>query len=430
MIWQNCYESGWQGEIVPEAFAHPAKFSRALIRRIYDHALEEGWLAPGMTVVDPFGGVALGALDAMWNGLDYLGIELEPKFVKLGQANIALWQRKYGSKEEFGSARIIQGDSRNLASVIAGTDCCIGSPPFMECGTGADKEPHNRQVITSGKPTHAKNAVIGNTNYGSSPGQLGAMKEGDFDCVVGSPPFAQAQTGGGISAAMRGQGKYKVTTSLPSSCYQPSEQGESPGQLASLPEGRFAEIIISSPPFMSSDNRDVQEKFAYKFRGDQRYADTDPVNSTRGGDRLSTNAKTAQAKRVAGTLNLGHIVQSGNDGTFINTDTFWSAAREILIQCHAILRPGGHAIWVCKDFIRKGRRVPFSDQWQALCESVGFRLVCRHKAMLVKIHGEQETIFNGTEELKTERKGFFRRLAEKKGSPAIDWEDILCCEKS
>ena len=49
-IWQNCYDSGWQAEIVPEAFAHPAKFSRALIRRIYDHALAEGWLAPSMTV--------------------------------------------------------------------------------------------------------------------------------------------------------------------------------------------------------------------------------------------------------------------------------------------------------------------------------------------------------------------------------------------
>lgn len=28
-----------------------------------------------------------------------------------------------------------------------------------------------------------------------------------------------------------------------------------------------------------------------------------------------------------------------------------------------------------------------------------------------------------------ERKSFFRRLAEKKGSPRIDWEDILCMEK-
>lgn len=29
----------------------------------------------------------------------------------------------------------------------------------------------------------------------------------------------------------------------------------------------------------------------------------------------------------------------------------------------------------------------------------------------------------------TERKSFFRRLAEKKGSPAIDWEDVICVVK-
>ena len=49
--------------------------------------------------------------------------------------------------------------------------------------------------------------------------------------------------------------------------------------------------------------------------------------------------------------------------------------------------------------------------------------------MLVKNHGQQETIFNGTEQIKTERKSFFRRLAERKGSPRIDWEDVLCFER-
>jgi hypothetical protein len=91
---------------------------------------------------------------------------------------------------------------------------------------------------------------------------------------------------------------------------------------------------------------------------------------------------------------------------------------------------GGMAIWVVKDFVRKGKRVPFSDQWQALCEQQGFRLVCRHKAMLVKRHGEQDTIFGDSQQITTQRKSFFRRLAEKKGSPAIDWEDVICLERA
>src|SRR3990167_7959423 len=131
--WENCYDQGWQGEITPESFSHPAKFSRALIRRIYEHAFEEGWLVSGVsTVLDPFAGVALGALDAMWNGLNWIGVELEPKFTALGLLNIMLWERKYGSKEGFGTARIIQGDSRELRKMIQGADCCIGSPPFNE----------------------------------------------------------------------------------------------------------------------------------------------------------------------------------------------------------------------------------------------------------------------------------------------------------
>ena len=48
--WLRCYGEGWVGTIVPEAMAHPAKFSRGLIRRIYEHAAEEGWLVPGTRV--------------------------------------------------------------------------------------------------------------------------------------------------------------------------------------------------------------------------------------------------------------------------------------------------------------------------------------------------------------------------------------------
>lgn len=49
--WTGCYDAGWKGLIADEAFAHPAKFSRNLIGRIYRHMIERGWLAAGMTVV-------------------------------------------------------------------------------------------------------------------------------------------------------------------------------------------------------------------------------------------------------------------------------------------------------------------------------------------------------------------------------------------
>jgi len=95
--WHNCYPSNWKGVIVTEAMSHPAKYSSKLIRRIYEHMLEMDWLKPGDRVVDPFGGVALGALDAMRLGLDWTGVELESKFATLGYLNISQWNVRYGN---------------------------------------------------------------------------------------------------------------------------------------------------------------------------------------------------------------------------------------------------------------------------------------------------------------------------------------------
>jgi hypothetical protein len=45
-----------------------------------------------------------------------------------------------------------------------------------------------------------------------------------------------------------------------------------------------------------------------------------------------------------------------------------------------------------------------------------------HKSTSITLEGDHV-------ENKTESKSFFRRLAEKKGSPKIDWETIWCMEK-
>ncbi len=49
--------------------------------------------------------------------------------------------------------------------------------------------------------------------------------------------------------------------------------------------------------------------------------------------------------------------------------------------------------------------------------------------MLVHHKGSQHTLDGGMIERKTESKSFFRRLAEKKGSPRIDYEVVYCMEK-
>ena len=131
MIWDNCYDDGWKDIIVPEAFAHPAKFSRGLIRRIYEYMIEMEYLKPDGTVLDPFGGVALGGLDAMINGLQWVGVELEPRFVDLGNQNIAKWRKDYPGMLP-GTAVLLQGDSRRLAQVIQSAGALVSSPPYAD----------------------------------------------------------------------------------------------------------------------------------------------------------------------------------------------------------------------------------------------------------------------------------------------------------
>lgn len=447
--WDGCYDAGWQGEIVPEAFAHPAKVSRALIRRIYEHAFTEGWLRAGDTVVDPFGGIAGTAIDAVWNGLNWVGVELEPRFVGLAQQNIELWQRKYGSKLGFGSARIVQGDSRQLVNVIQPTACVISSPPFLEChANGVGVEATARQVTAE--------RVKSKIGYGFTDGQLGAMKEGEppqVDCVVSSPPYVSGghhpdQTGA-WNTSEKYDGRNRGLTK------EQAGYGRSEGQMGQMPEGNI-DAVISSPPYAAvaagagglntKPGKDGQQTGrdpdSPSQSTDQHYGEsTGQLSAMAEGafdavvslppfegvpsDKPSASIMASGLKMGKSSSGDGYGETTGNIGNQ-SGGTFWQAARDIVAQCHAILRPNGHAIWICKDFVRKGKRIPFSDQWQALCESQGFRLVCRHRAMLIAHYGEQDGLFGAATQVKTERKSFFRRLAEAKGSPPIDWEDVIC----
>ena len=66
---------------------------------------------------------------------------------------------------------------------------------------------------------------------------------------------------------------------------------------------------------------------------------------------------------------------------------------EIVAQTFAVLRPGGVAAWICGDFVRNKQRVPFGEQWLALCESVGFEPLAWAVAWKQTDHGAQLDIF-------------------------------------
>jgi len=452
--WTGCYPSKWKSVIVEDAMRHPAKFSSRLIRRIYEHMIGEGWLKPGDVVIDPFGGVGLGALDAMRSGMRWRGVELEARFAEVGNKNIALWNSRYSTMPRWNpDAILLQGDSRNLVQVLGNAEhrAVMKSPPYAESlgneekggidwGKQTDRKtdhPHGwngagySQAAISSPPyadgcahtggpvvqplpgTGGKNELV---DYGSTPGQLGAMKGNGFDAAVSSPPFMAAQTGGGIAKVgyqndeMRKGSEEHPFDLVGKRAYMPENQGTHVGNLANMPAGDF-DASVSSPPYLPKDDRKV------------------PWGTTVG-KTLEEEAERRGFKRdesFRGTYSLDPA-NLGNPTGADQTD-FWSAARTIVEQVYQVLAPGAHAAWVVKSFVRNKEIVDFPGQWRQLCEVVGFVTLHEHHALLVRHTGTSMTLEGGTVEHKTESKSFFRRLAEKNGSPRIDFEVVLCMEK-
>ena len=452
--WHGCYSDSWQGVITPDAFAHPAKYARGLIWRIYQHMLDSGYVARGDSIIDPFGGVALGGLDAMTFGLHWTGCELEPRFVELGNRNIDKWRRDLAMLNgTLGTARLLQGDSRRLAEVVgAGMAAAVSSPPFENQLPSHDdfQPPHD---------TGARLAVNFDTAYGSTPGQLGAMPSGDYGAAVSSPPFS----GDKNLMAVNDQGVRSDMVARRGMVESDTQQ--SPGNLAALrADSAGFTAAVSSPPYADNAATWVEGPGArhdpihhngdnaFKASSDNGYGSTpgNVGNMRDGGFEGVVSSppfmENAHPKQELGGKNLqirdnprtpGEKLyfteyvtpdSPGQLGTE-SPDTFWTAARAIVEQTYAALRPGGYAAWVTKCFVRKGAIVPFSDQWEQLCAAVGFEPVERIAAMLVDDHGDQLDIFGGATARLKERKSFFRRLAEKKGSPRIDHEDVIIMRK-
>ena len=266
--WRKLYAEKWGNEVVPDATSHPAKYNRGLIRKIYQFLLQEGLVKSGETVLDCFGGVSLGARDALGFGLNWIGVELEEKFWQIGgegwicpgnsrlpayekgkviaeaafpicagcigrwrkgqtthqhhaEGNLEYWRRKYGHTFTT-SARLLHGDSRELIAVLERNEIeiCVSSPPFVGI------TPHS-----GGDAGFIDDKRLFG-DYGSTPGNIANMKEGDPAAVVASPPYEGARIGSESGQSQVGHGK---------------NYGEDPAQLANLKAGDIDTVIVSPP---------------------------------------------------------------------------------------------------------------------------------------------------------------------------------------
>jgi DNA modification methylase len=390
LIWHNCYDQSWKGTLVDDAFAHPAKFAPALVERILRHGLAQGYWRVGETIGDPFGGVACGGIVAGMLGLNWVGVELEPRFVELGNKNIAANRRFFAGC----SVELVQGDSRRFAEIVCGVAGTVCSPPF------GDQLPSNNNFVA---PNDSKKrmATDVSTGYGNTPGQIGALPAG----VVTSPPYAaiSPEKSSGSIDLRKNYETYRASgggASFEAYCRTQKKHsqgyGHSPGQIANL------SAAVTSPPYATQ---------VHEGNG----IDASKLTGNKAG-------KNSQAKAEGYGDSPGQLGNAGGGG-----ETYWQAVETVYRQVHLALPPGGILAVVVKDYVKDKQIVPLCDQTLALLVACGFEPLERVHAMLTKTT-HTNGLF-GKETRTKERKSFFRRLAEKKGSPRIDWEEVLFVRK-
>lgn len=402
LTWEGCYRDNWNGLIVPEAFSHPAKFAPGLIRRIFQHCLEQGYLHKGETVLDCFGGIGAGGIMAAPMGLKWVGCELEEKLVSLAQQNFALHVHAWETMG-YPMPVILQGDSRHLSDIVIGqVDGIVTSPPFSEPGSQPPAIRAHCPVRNKWKDEPDRQ-----DDYGHSPGQIGNLKSGSVEAVITSPPYAESliegTTGGRMGNGGQGTNWRKKWVNTLESGYS-----SSPSNIGNLKAGDVA-AVVTSPPYEGSDPSASHGQG--KSRTDPNSPNFRPI-ALKDWDERSKQRDYGESKG-----------QIGND----KGDTYWQAVSDVYRECFKILKPSGIMCVVVKSYVKAGRRVPLPMQTLKLLIHLGFTPLERIKAMLVEETSTPGLFGEITK--KKERKSFFRRLAEKKGSPEINWEEVLVVRK-
>lgn len=456
--WHGCYDDGWKGLITPESFSHPAKYSRGLIERIYRHCLDRGYLRKGDLVADCFGGIGTGGIMSAYAGLRWIGCELEPRFVEFAKANFALHAsklRQLGLPEP----QIIQGDSRQFDRLVGQAVGVISSPPFTSpccqpvsgyggsCSRGGQGVRSEMRQVAGGPEA----------NYGTSPGQIGSLPAGDVVGVIASPPYSDIAAGqGGLNTKPpKKPGQQSGRTPTLASQNADQHYGATEGQIGKLPPGDLS-AVVASPPYAEDEVHGRPSKMTegiFKGRtaktGLGDYGKTEgQIGRLKGGQVDAVCASPPYAtdvvhgghglklekfkdpKRVGVTshaLGKNEMQRYGEtEGNIGNggQETYWQAVRDVYAACFRAIKPGGVMVLVTKNYVKARRIVPLSDDTVTLCQSLGFTLIERIQAMLVS-ETRHADLFQGEDVKRKERKSFFRRLAEKKGSPRIDSEDVL-----
>lgn len=472
LVWHGCYDESWKGIITDAAFAHPAKMSRNLLRRIITHGFERQWWTQNCILGDPFGGVGTTAIEGTYAGLRVVSNELEAKFVALAASNFELHRSAW---ETLGRVMPVfhQGDSRRFDQIMDGI---VTSPPFTMAspngggginkngysgkhgtsmgvhyqGGGGDREPDNIEVCPAGEleaaitspPYDTIAAGAGglnhlaareegqqsgrargpsqaaDTRYGDSQGQISGTGNGTLDAAILSPPYSQGLGHGG------GKEQEKMYIEKGLVAQATTQYGASDGQITQTTEGAL-DAALTSPPWEDNSEGHIGAK---KWGDPKKAAAVLAASATSKAHSNSAEARERQFARDADKTYGDSPGQIGKE----RKESYWQAMRQVYEALYRSLKPGGIAAIVVKDYVRDKKRVRLCDDTLRLLAWIGYEPVERIHAMLVTetTHGD---LFAGQVKTKKERKSFFRRLHEAKlpenDERRIDFEEVIVVRK-
>ena len=331
----NLYGSPWRKniDVVPESMSHPAKFSKKLIYWIVEEGLKKGWWGTETLLVDPFGGVGLGGLAASHFWIPWIGVELEQKFVEIGNANLRGYTENL---RELSCGCItpllLQGDSRQLVEILEGLVIggSITSPPFSQPDT------RDRSPVQDGSVGDFMARATTVDRQGSHEGNISRRQVG----ALTSPPYGNRVDDHGVDQSGYDGGAEKL-----------GRYGDTVGQL-----GNLRVSGITSPPYEGlslSGGGGIANEVRSTYREGANYGDS--------------------------SVNIGH-----NTG-----GTYWEAVGDIYCQLLQLFTPGSHLALVVKSFVRKGQLVDLPNMTGQLLIDIGFTPVSYIDAMLVSEDGKK-----------------------------------------
>ncbi|AEB42610.1 TRM11 family SAM-dependent methyltransferase [Micromonospora maris] len=128
-VWTTAQTTGpvqRRGRYVPESVKHPAR----MLPAIAAHAID-AYTQPGDLVLDPMCGIGTTLVEAVHAGRDAFGIEYEPQWSNIADANI----RHAHDQGATGRASVIRGDATRLISLVpkaltGQVALVVTSPPY------------------------------------------------------------------------------------------------------------------------------------------------------------------------------------------------------------------------------------------------------------------------------------------------------------